>query len=179
MIWLIFLFILHVNAEDYCSSRKVQYGFVCVCNSTYCDTVPEIGKILKDEIKVYYTSNSKPGFNVQSSRFSNSKDSSIITIHINDNITYQKILGFGGAFTDSTGLNIEKLPEAAQTKLLESYFGDSGISYSVCRVPIGGTDFSTRKYSYDDVDGDTNLQHFSLQIEDLEYKVGACLNLGL
>jgi len=39
------------------------------------------------------------------------------------------------------------------------------------RVPMAGSDFSTRKYSYDDVTNDTTLVHFALASEDLEYKV--------
>ena len=39
------------------------------------------------------------------------------------------------------------------------------------RVPIGGTDFSARLYTYDDFPGDVNLSNFSLTNEDLVYKV--------
>lgn len=84
----------------------------------------------------------------------------------------QTILGFGGSFTDSAGINIYALPEGAQEHLLNSYFGDEGISYSIARVPIGGTDFSTRPYTYDsDHDGDVDLEHFALQEEDILFKV--------
>lgn len=169
--WRMIVFFVFLNGINACDVRKAQFGLICVCNSTYCDTVPKIGKLTSDDIKIFYTSNTKPGFNVDASKFSGSKDPSVIGVNVNDTIIHQKILGFGGAFTDSTGINIKSLPAAAQKNLLESYFGDDGISYSLCRVPIGGTDFSTRTYSYDDVDGDTDLKHFALQKEDLEYKV--------
>lgn len=39
------------------------------------------------------------------------------------------------------------------------------------RVPIAGSDFSTRAYSYDDVPNDDNLTMFKLAPEDHEYKV--------
>jgi glucosylceramidase len=51
------------------------------------------------------------------------------------------------------------------------YFGVEGIGYTIIRVPIAGTDFSTRSYTYDDVAGDTSLSHFNLTEEDLVYKV--------
>lgn len=38
---------------------------------------------------------------------------------INATIEYQEIVGFGGAITDSAGLNINYLPKAAQEKLIE------------------------------------------------------------
>jgi glucosylceramidase len=67
-------------------------------------------------------------------------------IVVNANDKYQTMMGWGGAFTDSTGINIDSLDEQAQDKLLESYFSDHGIEYNLCRVPIGSTDFSERAY---------------------------------
>ena len=45
------------------------------------------------------------------------------------NKTRQTIIGFGGAFTDSAGINIASLPLAAQQKLLQSYFAQEGWSF--------------------------------------------------
>ena len=39
------------------------------------------------------------------------------------------------------------------------------------RTPIGGSDFSTRPYSLDDVDGDVDLEFWSLAPEDIDDKV--------
>lgn len=52
-----------------------------------------------------------------------------------------------------------------------SYFADDGIKYNIGRVPIGGTDFSTRKYTYADSKGIPDLNNFDLAPEDAEYKV--------
>lgn len=49
----------------------------------------------------------------------------------------------------------------------------TGIEYTLGRVPIGSTDFSTRTYSYDDIPEDLNLHWFSLSREDKMYKVSA------
>lgn len=89
---------------------------------------------------------------------------------INADLKYQKIFGFGGAFTDSAGININSLTEKSKEYLLKSYFSKSGIEYSLCRVPIGGTDFSTRPYTYDDIKDD-NLSQFNLTFEDFTYKI--------
>lgn len=40
------------------------------------------------------------------------------------------------------------------------------------RVPIGGTDFSSRSYTLDDVPYDENLESFSLAEEDFKLRVG-------
>lgn len=55
--------------------------------------------------------------------------------------------------------------------LHRSYFSKDGIEYNLGRVPIGGTDFSTRGYTYSDNSTDASLKSFSLTIEDLKYKV--------
>ncbi|ODM90073.1 putative glucosylceramidase 4, partial [Orchesella cincta] len=89
---------------------------------------------------------------------------------------YQKVLGYGGAFTDAAGINIGMLSQPTQENLMKSYFGEDGIDYSMGRVPIGGTDFSTRPYTYDDdvqdLGGvDANLTKFALQPEDFKLKI--------
>ncbi|KAH9396804.1 hypothetical protein TYRP_003102 [Tyrophagus putrescentiae] len=95
----------------------------------------------------------------------------VTTIEINQTITYQRIIAFGGAFTDSAGINIASLPDQLQRQLIKDYFSlEGGIGYSLGRVPIGGTDFSPRPYSYDDHNqGDESLKHFALQPEDFNY----------
>ncbi|KAJ8943386.1 hypothetical protein NQ314_009753 [Rhamnusium bicolor] len=153
-----------------CRIRKFPSGTVCVCNSTHCDTVPSIN-VSHGKYQVYSTSKSKPGFYCEIGSFINNTTVAANEITVNPSVKYQTIIGFGGAFTDSTGININSLPAAAQKKLIESYFSENGIEYNLCRVPLAGTDFSTRAYSYDDVPLDTNLSKFSLQPEDFNYKV--------
>lgn len=90
---------------------------------------------------------------------------------------YQKILGFGGAFTDSTGINIKDLDQNAQNFLLKSYFSSDGIEYNMGRVPIGSTDFSTHYYTYDDSENeDPELEKFNLAEEDYEFKVALIID---
>ena len=57
------------------------------------------------------------------------------------------------------------------TLRVRSYFSSDGIEYNLCRVPMAGTDFSTRAYSYDDGVADPPLKNFQLQQEDRTFKV--------
>lgn len=41
-----------------------------------------------------------------------------LEIEVDTTTAYQKIIGFGGAFTDATGLNILSLPEPMQEMIL-------------------------------------------------------------
>ncbi|OXA58161.1 lysosomal acid glucosylceramidase isoform X2 [Folsomia candida] len=168
-----------------CNPRVVQEDenkIVCVCNETYCDslgpiTLPEKGSF------IIYTSNRKgqrlkkivKSFVHGKRRLSQYHSASPykIKITVDTSKTRQTVLGFGGAFTDAAGINIASLSEPLQKQLLSSYFGPDGIGYSIGRIPIGGTDFSTRPYTYDDnnLRVDMNLSAFSLQKEDFEYKI--------
>lgn len=169
-----FLISIHkLKAEVYsCLERETTFGKVCVCNSTYCDTIPEVLKLNSGEYQWFRTSADQLGFNSTNGTLAETSSSlSVGTIKIPDlNATEQTILGFGGAFTDATGINVKNLSNATQEVWLKSYFGEEGIQYSIGRVPIAGTDYSTRGYSYCDEE-DESLDKFSLESEDLLYKV--------
>lgn len=168
---LLVLSILFTSAtSENCNVLTTDEGSVCVCNARYCDTVPDLD-LSNGKYQVYSTSKAHLGFYSRTGSFAEDTDGTKVSISVDQDKKHQSIIGFGGAFTDSVGINILSLPEAAQNKLMESYFSSSGIEYSLCRVPIGGTDFSTRGYTYDDVEGDTTLEHFALQDEDFNYKV--------
>ncbi|XP_012257370.1 lysosomal acid glucosylceramidase-like [Athalia rosae] len=169
---LVILWICEATTSSPCIHRDFgNGGTVCVCNATYCDTnpevaVPEIGKF------VQYTS-SKDGLrlSVTQGAFTDKSDKADQIIEVNPQTTYQSIYGFGGAFTDAAGINIKTLSPGAQENLLRSYFTKEGSNYNLGRLPIGGCDFSTRKYTYDDVANDLRLEHFNLAEEDLVYKI--------
>ena len=75
---------------------------------------------------------------------------------------YQTILGFGGAFTDSASYVFSKLNSTQQAQVLDMYFSESGLQYNMARLPIGSCDFSLENYNYDNVSGDSSLDHFSI-----------------
>jgi len=69
-------------------------------------------------------------------------------INIYPNIEYQKIIGFGGAFTEAAGYSLQDLNEEKYTSALKEYFSSEGLSYSFCRTHINSCDFSLGNYSY-------------------------------
>ena len=100
----------------------------------------------------------------------NATDGVVITIDRSKRL--QSLIGFGGAITDSSAINILKLAPKLATNVVKDYFGRNGLRYTMARVPIGGSDFSTRAYTYDDTDHeDFDLVHFKLAHEDVQYKV--------
>lgn len=69
-------------------------------------------------------------------------------INIYPKVRYQKILGFGGALTESAGYAISKLPIQKRKDALFSYFSSGTLNYTLCRLAIASSDFSLNNYSY-------------------------------
>ncbi|CAL7945476.1 unnamed protein product [Xylocopa violacea] len=149
---------------------------VCVCNATYCDVTPLNNPRVPRNGTFYWYVSSRNGLrlNMASAEFGSCPVgvSSIVVLNVNTTARYQTILGFGTAFTDSAGINLNKLSSATQDQLIRSYYDpEVGSRYTLGRIPIAGTDFSTRPYTYDDYPNDTTLQHFALTQEDYHYKI--------
>lgn len=79
----------------------------------------------------------------------------------------QLIDGFGVCFNELGWVALLHLPSNDREHVLTEIFSPGvGTSFSLCRMPIGANDFSTDWYSYDEVDGDFNLEHFSLERDE-------------
>lgn len=74
------------------------------------------------------------------------------------------ILGFGAAFTEASSLNYQSLSEQGKKTLMELLFGKSGLGYSIGRVHINSCDFSVNSYSFDETDGDFQLDDFDMKV---------------
>ena len=57
-------------------------------------------------------------------------------------IQYQTINGFGGAFTESAAINYFKMNPDVGAQIREAYFGENGLRYNLGRTHIGSCDFS-------------------------------------
>ncbi|GMR55429.1 hypothetical protein PMAYCL1PPCAC_25624, partial [Pristionchus mayeri] len=150
----------------------------CICSSSHCSPPfdpPSISELHHGQALLYSTSLS--GDRLAKSRLvvmrrrqkwinGAPEASSAVKFSIFPSEHRQTIIGFGGALTDSTVLNINNLTEHLQRKLMESYFGADGIGYSIVRIPIASCDFATHEYSYDDKEGDFDLRSFALVPED-------------
>lgn len=112
------------------------------------------------DIQVFQTS--AAGDQFKKIDFLQSKIAAADTIELFPKERYQKITGFGGAFTQASAYLISQMSEEKQAEIINSYFSDQGAKYSLCRTHINSCDFSTEHYSYDSIAGDTSLKHFSI-----------------
>lgn len=109
----------------------------------------------------------------------------VTTFRLDTRRVKQKIIGFGGALSDSTCRNIKSLSPSMARSLMEDYYGDRGLKYNIARLSIGSSDFSTTPYTNNDrvessmrqklVGGDEKedieMNNFRLVSEDYEYKL--------
>ena len=76
---------------------------------------------------------------------------------------YQTITGFGGAFTESSAYLLNKLSKENRKKIIDAYFSSEGANYSLTRTHMNSCDFSVSNYSYTPVEGDKDLEHFTIE----------------
>lgn len=84
-------------------------------------------------------------------------------INVYDEIEYQEIIGFGGAFTESAAYNYAQFSDEQKKEFLEKTFSrDKGIGYNFGRTHINSCDFSLDIYSYVE-SGDMTLETFNIE----------------
>lgn len=82
-------------------------------------------------------------------------------IVISSNIRYQTIIGFGGAFTESSAYNYFLMDKKTKEEVLKAYFSLEGLNYNLGRMHINSCDFALDNYTYVQ-DNDLTLASFSL-----------------
>lgn len=111
-------FVGTVAQANKCIPKKFEYdSIVCVCNATYCDSTPH-ETLENGHFQWYISSKSGHRLNYVSKAFSRKGTQNGTVLIVNNSITYQKIQGWGAAFTDSAGINIKKLSPEAQNILM-------------------------------------------------------------
>ena len=86
-----------------------------------------------------------------------------VSIKLNPEQKLQTITGFGGAFTESSAYLLNKLSKENRKKIIDAYFSKEGAHYSLTRSHMNSCDFSVSNYSYTPVEGDKELEHFTIE----------------
>jgi len=85
-----------------------------------------------------------------------------VNIQLFPETKYQNIIGFGGAFTESSAYLLNQLSKENRNKIIDAYFGSKGAKYSLTRTHINSCDFSLSNYSYAPIAGDKDLKNFTI-----------------
>ena len=85
---------------------------------------------------------------------------------IETGVMLQRMAGFGASFLEAGMICLNDLPPTEQESVLRSLFDPvQGAGFSAMKTPIAGTDFMSAGpyYTYDDVPGDVEMKHFSIE----------------
>ena len=152
--------IFHVDAPRYLAIAGALIGFLCASargqpreflEARLFVTAETPLQLLADDGNVAFADLAQP-------------DEHWATIMIDPSRTFQAIEGFGGAFTDAAADDFAKLPKDSQEEFLKASFDPvKGNGYTLCRTTIHSCDYAAEMYTYDDVAGDTEMQHFTIE----------------
>jgi len=85
-----------------------------------------------------------------------------VDFKLDDTTTYQEMIGFGGAFTESAAYNLGRISKEKRMEAIKAYFDkEEGLGYNIGRVSIHGCDFSLSSYTYIE-EGDAELKTFDI-----------------
>lgn len=85
--------------------------------------------------------------------------------------SFQNIEGFGGCFNELGFVALKHLSEEERANILHSLFHrDGDHKFSICRLPIGASDYALEWYSLNESDGDLAMEHFSID-RDRKYLI--------
>ena len=116
----------------------------------------------KLQVNIYETSKSGNQL-TEITDFNNITNKNTDTVSLDTTKKFQKITGFGGAFTESSAYLLNKLSKKNRDTIIKAYFGKEGANYSLTRTHMNSCDFSLSQYSYSPVADDVNLDHFTIK----------------
>jgi len=114
------------------------------------------------EIEVRVTAGAKRYAQEPSLEWRPETGSSIDSVVIDPDTTFQEMLGFGAALTDAACYMFHELPTGAREQLFRDLFSPSETGLSVCRICVGSSDYATSAYSFDEGAPDPELTRFSI-----------------
>jgi glucosylceramidase len=87
-----------------------------------------------------------------------------LNLNVDVSATAQTMEGFGACFNELGWTSLSKLSDRDRESVFRELFDPvAGARFSLCRMPIGANDFALKAYSYDEVPGDFELKHFSIE----------------
>lgn len=112
--------------------------------------------------KVFVSDSKKQFQTAFSLEFEKKPDVEEKVLNIHSDLRFQKVQGFGGAFTDSAAVTFSKMSEKSKKKFIELAFDkEKGLGYNFCRTTINSCDFSEKEYTYVK-NGDKTLETFDI-----------------
>ena len=86
------------------------------------------------------------------------------TVTVRIDAPRQTIQGFGVCFSELSWRALSRLSEADYNAVMTELFApEGGAQFTICRMPIGASDFALKYYSFDDAPGDFAMERFTIE----------------
>ncbi len=142
----------------------VAGGFMIITEQSVLSDFTDANYNLSTTLTILSTSEKDDRIAKKENVFFKPGKSSGNVILVMPDIVKQTIDGIGSSFTESSAFVLAHLDKKDRRNVMEMIFSEKGANFSLTRTHIGACDFSVQgRYSYDDVKGDSKLQHFSLK----------------
>lgn len=94
--------------------------------------------------------------------FTENKNSADIIV--DDTVSYQTMdeKPWGGCFNERGWAAMRSLSDTERTEIIEALFGNDGLKFTAARLPIAASDYAVEPYSYNETDGDFEMDNFSI-----------------
>lgn len=125
-------------------------------------------KITDYEVAIYQTSQSGDNLKLITKNQPTQSVGEIkkVSLQINPEQKFQKYIGFGASFTESSAWNLATIPVESRKEVLTKLFSPTeGAGFTLTRTHINSSDYSNNHYTYIE-EGDEDLSTFSIQ-EDM------------
>ena len=134
--------------------------------TTFSTYLPDEGDIA---VRAWQTTEKKPFREVFTTPFTHHPYGDKAPLDVDAAVEDQPFLGVGASMTDASAWLLSRmLPERRRAVMDAAFSTDPmiGAGISALRLNIGASDYSTALYTYDDVPGDTEMEHFSVARDD-------------
>lgn len=120
-------------------------------------------------VRVWQTTAAKPFREIRTTPFTRHAYGDKAPLDVDSAVEDQPFLGVGASMTDASAWLLSQMPQERRRAFMEAAFSSDpakGAGLSALRLNIGASDYSTALYTYDDVPGDTGMEHFSVARDD-------------
>ena len=121
-----------------------------------------IGSVAATETHVYRTEARGEMREVAANFWSDLPQGNANTVDLDAAAPGHPFTGLGVSIPESSCYLLSRLPAEKRAEILRTVWTADGAGLSVARLQIGSSDYSMHAYTYDDVAGDTELDHFSI-----------------
>nr|WP_321373356.1 hypothetical protein [uncultured Draconibacterium sp.] len=135
-------------------NTKIQFTLTAIL-------VLAINIIYAQKVNVIYTTPNERWVEAKKvAKTEKSGDVADITVYTDEKL--QVIDGVGGAFNELGWTAIQALPKEKQNEIFKALFSEDGCNFSMCRIPLGASDYALSYYSSNDVPKDFAMRDFNI-----------------